>query len=185
MCIRDRTDIERGIPDVLDMLHMGVSQGMTVPRSLQRIAPEIKSAHPALADELNVVNRQADVGSLPDALMAFSKRIESPEVTSFTSLLIQAESTGSSITRSLTDYSDSMRNSMKERADARANSASFWMLFPIACLMISVFLFLLSPAVLQITDFLENTAGDVLDTRTNALQSLQQQPVVVPLDGNR
>jgi len=161
---------------------MGVSQGLTVPRSLKRIAPEIKTAHPALSDELTVVNRQADVGSLPAALTAFSDRIDSPEVTSFTSLLLQSESTGSSITRSLTDYSDSMRGTLKERADSKANSASFWMLFPIVCLMMSVFLFLLSPAVVQLTDFFDNTASDVLNTRSDALQSLQQQPVVVPLD---
>ena len=172
-----KIDIERGLPDVLDMMNMGVSQGLTVPQSLKRISREIAIAHPALAEELRIVDQQAEVGSLPQALRNFGNRIDSPEINSFTSLLVQSESTGTSISKALTEYSDSIRASLKERADARANAASFQLLFPVALfLMPSVFLFLLGPAIVQMSDFFNNQADTLQQDRQDALRSLNQQP---------
>ena len=174
-----RIDIERGLPDVLDMMNMGVSQGLTVPQSLKRISREISSVHPALAEELHLVNQQAEVGSMPQALRNFSQRIDSSEVNSFTSLLIQSEVTGTSISRSLTEYSDGFRSSLKERADSRANLASFKLLFPVAlCLMPSVFLFLLGPAIVQFSDFYNNQAQQLQQSRQDAVRSLDQSPTL-------
>lgn len=172
-----KIDIERGLPDVLDMMNMGVSQGLTVPQSLRRISHEIADAHPALSEELHIVNQQAEVGNLPHALRSFAQRIDSPEVNSFTSLLVQSEMTGTSISRALTEYSDSIRASLKERADSRANAASFKLLFPVALfLMPSVFLFLLGPAIVQMSDFFNTQAQDLQQDRRDALRSLEQQP---------
>jgi len=174
-----RMDIERGLPDVLDMMNMGVSQGLTVPQSLKRISREITKVHPALAEELTLVHHQAEVGNMPQALRNFSQRIDSPEVSSFTSLLIQSEVTGTSISRSLTEYSDGFRSSLKERADSRANLASFKLLFPVAlCLMPSVFLFLLGPAIVQFSDFYNNQAQQIQQNRQNAIRSLDQTPTL-------
>jgi tight adherence protein C len=172
-----KIDIERGLPDVLDMMNMGVSQGLTVPQSLKRISREIAIAHPALAEELRIVDQQAEVGNLPQALRNFGNRIDSPEINSFTSLLVQSESTGTSISKALTEYSDSIRASLKERADARANAASFQLLFPVALfLMPSVFLFLLGPAIVQMSDFFNSQADTLQQDRQDALRSLNQQP---------
>ncbi len=172
-----KIDIERGLPDVLDMMNMGVSQGLTVPQSLKRISREIAIAHPALAEELRIVDQQAEVGNLPQALRNFGSRIDSPEISSFTSLLVQSESTGTSISKALTEYSDSIRASLKERADARANAASFQLLFPVALfLMPSVFLFLLGPAIVQMSDFFNNQAETLQQNRQDAVRSLDQQP---------
>lgn len=172
-----KIDIERGLPDVLDMMNMGISQGLTVPQSLRRISHEISEAHPALSEELHIVNQQAQVGNLPHALRSFAQRIDSPEVNSFTSLLVQSETTGTSISRALAEYSDSIRATLKERADARANAASFKLLFPVALfLMPSVFLFLLGPAIVQMSDFFNTQAEVLQQDRQNAVRSLDQQP---------
>jgi tight adherence protein C len=180
-----KSDIERGLPDVLDMMNMGVSQGLTVPQSLKRIGREIKSVHPALAEELHIVNQQAEVGSLPQALKNLSQRIDSPDIASFTSLLIQSEATGTSISKALTDYSDSMRASLKERADARANAASFQLLFPVTLLLMpAVFLLLLGPAIVQMTDFFNNQGAQLQRDRATAVRSLDQQPLLNQNRGN-
>ena len=172
-----KIDIERGLPDLLDMMNMGISQGLTVPQSLGRISNEIAPAHPALAEELKIVHRQSQVGSLFQALRSFGRRIDSPDVNSFTTLLMQSDSTGTSISDSLTQYSDSIRSSLRERADSRANAASFKLLFPVAlCLMPSVFLFLLGPAIVEMSDFFGTRAEALNTDRTTALESLRQQP---------
>ena len=172
-----KIDIDRGLPDILDMLNMGVSQGLTVPQSMKRIAAEVGPVHPALAQELAIVTRQTELGSLMQAMKNFSNRIDTPDVNSFTSLLMQSESTGTSISHALTEYSDSIRNSLKERADASANAASFKLLFPVSLfLMPSVFLFLLGPAIVELSDFFGTRAEELNAERDSALGTLSQQP---------
>lgn len=171
-------DIERGLPDVMDMLNMGVSQGLTLPVALKRVVSEITAVHPALASELLLVSQQTEVSSLTIALRNFGQRIESQEVSAFTSLLIQAETTGTSVSRALTDYSDSMRESLKERADSRANAASFQLLFPVSlCLMPSVFLFLMGPAIVQISDFYGTRSAELDQGREEALRVIDTEPL--------
>ncbi|MEY3460095.1 MAG: hypothetical protein RL215_3252 [Planctomycetota bacterium] len=171
-------DIERGLPDVMDMLNMGVSQGLTLPAAMKRVAAEIGTAHPALASELLLVTQQTEVSSLPQALRNFGQRIDSQELSSFTSLLIQSETTGTSVSRALSDYSDSMRASLKERADARANAASFQLLFPVSlCLMPSVFLFLMGPAIVQISEFYGTRSAELEQGREAALRVIDQEPL--------
>lgn len=169
-------DIEMGLPDVLDMLNMCVSQGLTVMQSLKRITREISGVHPSLGVELGIVTRQAEVSDLSHSLKAFATRIESPEVTSFTSLLVQSDVTGTALSRALTEYSDSIRATLKERADTRANSASFQLLFPVSLLLMpAVFLFLLGPAIVQVSDFYGSQSNPVDQSRQQSLQSLNRQ----------
>lgn len=169
-------DIERGLPDILDMLNMCVSQGLTIQQSLRRITLELRTVHPALCSELLIVSQQAAISSLPVALKSFSQRIESPEVSSFTSLLIQSEATGTGVSRALSEYSESIRSTLKERADTRANAASFQLLFPVSLfLMPSVFFFLMGPAIVQISDFYDNQTDTLLRNQRTAAQVLDQE----------
>ena len=78
-----RTGVERAIPDMMDMLNMCVSQGLTVPDSLARIAQDLKPVYPGLAQELSIVVDQAKVGTLNEALQNFAERIDLPQVDSF------------------------------------------------------------------------------------------------------
>ena len=149
-----RAEIELAIPDMMDMLNMCVSQGLTVPDSLNRISLDLKPVYPALAQELSIVVDQGKVGTLGEALQNFAQRIDLPQVESFTSLLIQTERMGTSVSDALSDYSDTMRESLRQRADERANQASFSLLFPtVLCLMPAVFLFLMGPAAIEMSKF--------------------------------
>lgn len=159
--------IERGIPDMLDLLNMCVSQGMTVPAALARVGRDIAPVYPALAKELQIVTDQARVGSLQQALTNFSRRVDVPEVHSFTSLLVQTERMGTSVSEALTEYSDSMRATFRQRADEKANAAAFKLLFPtVFCLMPAVFMFLSGPAVIELNRFFQEGGAEVLDSST-------------------
>lgn len=149
--------IESALPDMLDLLNMCVSQGMTVPQSLARISREFAPVYPALSKELQIVAEQARVGNLVQALNNFSERVDVPEVHSFTSLLIQTEQMGTSVSEALVEYSDSMRETQRQRADEKANAATFKLLFPtVLCLMPAVFLLLMGPALIELNRFFSN-----------------------------
>src|SRR5262249_12049541 len=145
---------ERAMPDMLDMLNMCVSQGMTIHAAMSRVSEDLRDVHPELDRELRIVNEQASIGTLSHALENFSRRIDAPEVHSFTSLILQTERMGTSVSAALAEYSDNIRQSLKQRADEKGNRAAFKLLFPtVACLMPAVFAILLGPSVLALSNF--------------------------------
>ena len=157
------SEIERAMPDMLDMLNMSVSQGMTVQESLGRVGRQLESVSPALSQELKIVSDQARIGSLDQALQNFSDRIDLPEVHSFTSLMNQTERMGTSVSQALATYSDTMRDNLRQRADEKANRAAFRLLFPtVLFLMPAVFIFLLGPAIVELSDFYNGTGRQYL-----------------------
>jgi len=179
-----RHHIEQSLPDMIDMLNMCVSQGLTVPESLRRIAGELRTASPALAQELRIVCEQAEIGTLPHALENFAARVDSEEVRSFTSLLIQTERMGTNISRALIEYSDNFRDRHRQEADRKANNAAFKLLFPtVLCLMPAVYLVLLGPAVLELSNFLHGDGRQILERGQQAVEELNDNrnpPVVTP-----
>ncbi|MDZ4688013.1 MAG: type II secretion system F family protein [Planctomycetaceae bacterium] len=171
-----RSEIERGMPDLLDMLNMCVSQGLTIPDALKRILPDLRGPYPALAQELRIVTEQAAIGTLPVALDNFSHRIDIPEVHSFASLLTQTERMGTSISEALVSYSDTMRESLQQRADEKGNRATFKLLFPtVLCLMPAVYLFLLGPAIIELSNFFYSGGRDALDQGSAVIERINQQ----------
>lgn len=169
-------EIGRAMPDLLDMLNMCVSQGLTVTDSLKRILRDFRGVYPALSQELNIVIEQARINDLHTALESFGRRIDLPEVHSFTSLLIQTERMGTSISQALTTYSDTMRESLKQRADEKGNRATFRLLFPtVLCLMPAVYLFLLGPAVNELSKFFNEGGRSSLEAGASAIQRLNAQ----------
>lgn len=169
-----KREIERAMPDMLDMVNMCVSQGMTLPAALSRVSHEIAPVYPALSQELAIVSEQGRIGSLEQALNNLSQRVDVPEVHSFTSLLVQTERLGTSVSAALGDHSDNIRESLRQRADKSANTAAFKLLFPTALfLMPAVFLFLLGPAIVDLTDFFNGEAGAAFrENRAAAQQQL-------------
>lgn len=158
---RRKREIEQALPDVIDLLNMCVSQGMTLRSALSRVGWEISDTYPAMAQELRIVTEQANLGTLEQALSNMNARVDSPELHSLSSLLIQTERMGTNVSDALTDYSDSMRASLQQRADQKANASTFKLLFPtVLCLMPAVYFFLLGPAIVELSDFFQRGGLD-------------------------
>jgi len=165
--------IEQAMPDLLDLLNMCVSQGLTVTDSLKTISHDFETVYPALSQELKIVSEQSDIGTFQQALENLSHRVDVPEVHSFTSLLIQTERMGTSVSEALLEYSDSIRESLRQRADEKANQAAFKLLFPtVLCLMPAVYMFLLGPATMELSNFFTDGGSEVLDSGRDALDQL-------------
>lgn len=168
-----RSELERAMPDMLDMLNMCVSQGLTIPASMRRISIDLKPVYPVLATELGIVVHQAGVGNMRVALDNFAKRVDVPEVDSFVSLINQSERMGTSISDALTEYSNTMRESLRQRTDEKANKASFKLMFPTVLFMMpAVFMFLLGPAILELQTFFDRGGMESLQQDTEQLENL-------------
>lgn len=150
--------IEAGIPDLLDLVTLCVSQGMTAPAALARIATEIADTYPDLETELKIVSGQAALGSLEQALGNLRRRIDGPEIHSFTTLLMQTEQIGSGVLAGLAEYGENVCEGLGQRAEEQGNHVAFQLLFPIVlCLVPSIFLILMGPAVVASS---RSVAGD-------------------------
>ncbi|MDA1017513.1 MAG: type II secretion system F family protein [Planctomycetota bacterium] len=172
-----RSEIEGAMPDMLDMLNMCVSQGLTVVHSMGKVGRELKPIYPAMSQELNIVADQAELGTLPQALENLNKRVDVPEVHSFSALMIQTGRMGTSVSQALIEYSDNMRETLRQRADSRSNRSTFRLLFPtVLCLMPAVFMFLLGPAIVDLSKFFSVDGGSaVLRQGRDSFQQFNQQ----------
>lgn len=169
-------EIERGLPDMLDMLNMCVSQGLTIGKAIGRVARDLRGVCPALAQELAIVTQQAKVGTLEQALDNFANRIDLPEVKSFASLIVQTERMGTSVAGALIEYSDTMREGLRQRADEKANQAAFKMLFPtVLCLMPAIYIFLLGPALIELSEFFTSGGAQAVQAGASAVERITTQ----------
>lgn len=168
-----KSELERSMPDMLDMLNMCVSQGLTIPASLKRIASDLKPIYPVLASELQIVTHQAEVGSMRVALDNFAERVDVPEVDSFVTLMNQSDRMGTNVSDALTEYSNTMRESLRQRTDEKAGKAAFKLMFPTVLFMMpAVFMFLMGPAILELQQFFDNGGMQNITNGTTAAQAV-------------
>jgi tight adherence protein C len=151
--LRDR-QIARGLPVVIDLLTLCLSAGQNIMSSLEQTAREIKSSHPDLAYELEIVEQQTRLHSLEQALQQLADRVQVPEMRNLALLLIQSERLGTDTAQTLLEYATSIRTTLRQQAEARASRASFWMLFPsVFCLFVSAAIILIGPTYMEFWEY--------------------------------
>ena len=130
---RRKDDIDRTLPDFLDVLAVVVSAGLGFRQALERVAE--KYAGP-WADELRITLRQMDMGvSRREAFDQLRKRNESEQVSMFVSALQQGEELGAPIVDTLIQIANDMRRTDAQNARRKASKA-----VPKATLIITSFM---------------------------------------------
>ncbi len=160
-------NILAGLPDVLDVLTMCVAGGLSLGAALQRTAQQLSSVHPELARELDIVRRQMSTGSVEQAMRQFAERIDEPDLTALSEMIVQAERIGSDVAGVIREYSDNIRRTFRQQLEARGNRMSVQLLFPVMfCLTPAAYLVLVTPSIVEMRQFLirENEPGGALDT---------------------
>ena len=145
--------ISDGLADMLDMLGMCLGGGMPLSASLDHVSKNLAN-YPALAEELQIMRRQADVHSLRFALTDFANRLDTPEVRQVATLLSRGDHLGTKLSGSLLDQADHFRTTRRQLATMSANRTPVFLTFPLMfCFAPAVLILLMSPAFLQLSDF--------------------------------
>lgn len=182
--------IRQALPDTLDMLSMCTSGGLGLSESLDHVASQLTS-HPELAQELTILKRQAEVGSLKHALADFAIRVDLPEVRQLSNLLTRGSRLGIELSGSLNEQADHLRTARRQAAMAQANKTPVKLVLPILfCFAPAALILLTAPAILELRDFLvpsqptEMQLGEAFGTHAivETLQDLDQS-ADVPLIG--
>jgi tight adherence protein C len=141
-----QNDVRKGLPDALDMLSVCASAGLGFDQSLQQVGEqwgtEVGSEFGRVVSELNMgLSRQESLRNMAD-------RVEIIELSTFVSLIIQAEQLGMSIADTLHTQAEQMRMFRRFRAEEAIQKIPTKMLFPIAFLIFpSILVVVLGPAI--------------------------------------
>lgn len=146
-------EIQDAMPDALDLLTVCVEAGLGIDPAMRKTGAELSLRSPALAQELEMVVLELQVGaSRETAMNNFASRTGVDEVAVFVAILLQSEHFGSNMAESLRILSDSMRDKRMQRAEETAAKIPVKLLFPTLFFIFpSIFIILLGPVAISIT----------------------------------
>ena len=146
-----KRNIQKDLPDVLDLMTVSVEAGLGFDGALAKLTEKMKGA---LVEEFSRVLQELRVGvTRREALHAMGARCDVPDLSVFTSSLVQADQLGVSIGNVLRVQSAAMRQKRRQRAEEQAMKAPIKMLVPLVLLIFpTIFVILLGPAVIQVMD---------------------------------
>jgi tight adherence protein C len=149
---RRQREIFEAFPDAIDMMIVCVEAGLGLDMAINRAAEEMKLRSPELTEELDLVALELRVGASRDrALRNFATRTGLDEVSTFVSMLLQADRFGTSLAESLRVHADTMRTRRRLRAEEAAAKIPLKLLFPLIFFIFpSLLVVLMGPAMIQI-----------------------------------
>ena len=135
---RRLNEVDRDLPDLIDLLTATMEAGMGFAASLDLVAGRFKGA---LGEELRLTQQQQKLGVSNDqALKDMVERCDTGSMRSFVRTLRTAESLGVSIGPSMRELAHDVRRRRKQRAEERIRKSAVKLLFPL--------IFLIFPALL-------------------------------------
>lgn len=149
---RRRDEIMRGFPDCLDLLIICVESGLGIEAAMDRVGREMVLSHPLIAELLSVATLQLRAGaSREDAFRKMADSAGVDDIRSFSTLIIQSDKLGTSITQTLRVYATEMRERRKLRAEERAHRLPVLISIPLVVCMLPVMIgVLMLPAVVRL-----------------------------------
>jgi tight adherence protein C len=144
---RRQKDIRLGLPDALDFMVICIEAGLSLDQATARTAEELHIARPAISDELDLVVLEHRAGRpRSDAWKNFAERTDVDSVRVLATILIQAETLGTSVTKTLRVHSDTLRTKRRQQVEEQAAKTSVKLVFPLALFIFpSLFVVVLGP----------------------------------------
>jgi tight adherence protein C len=145
-----------GLADALDLLVVAIEAGLGLNAALNRIGEELKTLHPDMHYELELVNLEIRVGrSREEALRNLAERTGVEDIRSFVALLVQADRYGSSIGKAVRIFAESLRTKRRQRAEQASQKAALKLLIPLTLFLFPVVIVVvLAPPILTLIDIL-------------------------------
>jgi tight adherence protein C len=142
--------MERGLPDVLDLLIICIEAGLSLDQATARTAEELVKAQPELCDEFGILVLEQRAGrARSEAWKNLSERTGVESIRNLVSVLVQSEQFGTSVAKTLRVHSDTMRAKRIQQVEEMAAKTSVKLVFPLVFFIFpALFLVTLGPAVI-------------------------------------
>lgn len=148
--IRRQERIRRELPDMLDLLSLGVEGGLSVDASFAQVGGKIKEGE--IADEIGRMQGEIRFGARRhQAWREMAARTGNSDLREVMEALVQADALGTGLAQSIKGLAGQMRVRRRQQVEELAHKAPVKMLFPLVlCIFPAVFLILLGPVLLQL-----------------------------------
>ena len=147
-------EIQKGLPDALDLLVICAEAGLTVDAAFNRVAKELGRAYPELGDEFALT--AIELSFLTERRQAFENlayRVDLDAVRGVVTTMIQTERYGTPLASALRVLSAEFRNERMMRAEEKAARLPAIMTVPLILFILPVlFVVILGPAACSISD---------------------------------
>jgi tight adherence protein C len=147
-------EIQKGLPDALDLLVICAEAGLTVDAAFNRVAKELGRAYPELGDEFALT--AIELSFLNERRMAFNNlayRVNLEAVKGVVTTMVQTERYGTPLASALRVLSAEFRNERMMRAEEKAARLPAIMTVPLIVFILpTLFVVILGPAACSIAD---------------------------------
>jgi tight adherence protein C len=142
-----RSEIQKGLPDAMDLLVIAVDAGLGFDAALARVTDKYRNA---LSDEFAKVLREVSLGRPRlEAMDEMGRSSGVEDLHNFIQAIIQSEQFGTGIGKILRIQADEMRRKRRQRAQEKAAQATLKMMLPmVGCIFPTLWIVLLGPAAL-------------------------------------
>lgn len=146
--------IQRGLPDVLDLLVICMEAGLSLDQATARTAEELMQSQPEICDELGVVVLEQRAGrARSEAWKNMAERTGVECLRNLVSMLVQTEQFGTSIAKMLRVHADTLRVQRVQMIEEMAGKTSVKLVFPLVLFIFpALFLVTLGPAAIVMAD---------------------------------
>ncbi len=150
--------IQRALPDALDMLTIGVEAGLAFESALLRVGERWDNA---LTQEFRRAVAEMRMGTTRNvALQRMVERTGVQDLRTFVAVLIQSSTLGVSIAEVLHTQAEQMRVKRRQRAEELARQAGVKMIFPLALFIFpSMLVVILGPSIPAFIDMFRILGG--------------------------
>nr|WP_298925943.1 type II secretion system F family protein [uncultured Erythrobacter sp.] len=151
-------EIQKGLPDALDLLVICAEAGLTVDAAFNRVAKELGRAYPELGDEFALTAIELSfLNERRDAFNNLAYRVDLDAVKGVVTTMVQTERYGTPLASALRVLSAEFRNERMMRAEEKAARLPAIMTVPLILFILPVlFIVILGPAACSISDALIN-----------------------------
>ena len=148
-----RDTMQRGLPDLVDLLVVALESGMGLDAAITRVAKELVRSNPLLAEEFYLAGLEVRAGAgRMVALKNLALRMNLEDLNGLVTMLNQSERFGTSLGESLRVQSEVMRIKRGQRAEEIAAKIPVKMLFPLIFFIFpSIMVVLIGPGWMQIS----------------------------------
>jgi tight adherence protein C len=146
--------IRLGLPEALDLMVICTEAGLGLDQTLYRVGRELEGSQPEVRDELQLINLEQKAGRpREEALKNFADRVNIDTARSLATTLVQTDTFGTSIAKTLRVYSDSLRTQRRQQAEELAAKTTVKLVFPLVLLIFPpIFVVTLGPAGITIIE---------------------------------
>jgi tight adherence protein C len=161
MVKRYRQRLQEALPDTVDLLGIVLGTGLSLDQAMLRVSEEIEYIYPALSAEFATVVMQVKAGQeRSKAFDQLVKRTKIEDIKSLSTMIVQSERFGTSLSQALSVYAGSLRNRRQIRAETVVARAAVKMMIPAALFILPVlFVVTLVPALLSVLHDLRQGLG--------------------------